>query len=310
MLIRPETIPHRPTLHYERVLWARGFARIAGVDEVGRGPLAGPVVAAAVVLGQADAERWSGVFTDSKQMTALQRETAFDALMSAGVASALGSCGSDEIDAIGIASATKLAMARAIEGLEPGPDHLLIDALRLGSVALPQTSIIKGDAISLSIAAASVIAKVTRDRLMAGVFEEQFPGYGFASHKGYGTALHMEALRKNGPCEIHRSSFRPVREAILRTSGTVVPRTGKQHKESNRLNLPAGAGRAGEAAAANILRSLGYEVIRTNFRVREGEIDVVTRLGGQTVFVEVKTRRSSSFGLPEESLSLRRRRRA
>jgi ribonuclease HII len=217
MLIKPETIPDRPMLHYERGLWEQGFTRIAGIDEVGRGPLAGPVVAAAVVLDLTDAERWSGVFTDSKQMTASQRESAFEALTNAGVPNALGSCGSDEIDAIGIAAATRLAMARAIEALEPGPDHLLIDALRLGSVALPQTSLIKGDAISLSIAAASVIAKVTRDRLMAGVFEEQFPGYGFASHKGYGTAVHMEALRRNGPCEIHRSSFRPVREAILRS---------------------------------------------------------------------------------------------
>lgn len=217
MLIKPTTIPERPTLDYERDLWTHGYSRIAGVDEVGRGPLAGPVVAAAVVLTPADADRWSGVFTDSKQMTALQRETAFDALMTAGVPSALGSCGPEEIDAIGIAAATKLAMVRAIEGLEPGADHLLIDALRLETVALPQTSLIKGDAISLSIAAASVIAKVTRDRLMSGVFEERFPGYGFASHKGYGTAVHMEALRRNGPCEIHRNSFRPVREARLRS---------------------------------------------------------------------------------------------
>lgn len=217
MLIKPTSIPKRPTLDYERDLWTHGYSRIAGVDEVGRGPLAGPVVAAAVVLTPADEHRWSGVFTDSKQMTALQRETAFDALMTAGVASALGSCGPDEIDAIGIAAATKLAMVRAIEGLEPGADHLLIDALRLETVALPQTSLIKGDAISLSIAAASVIAKVTRDRLMSGVFEERFPGYGFASHKGYGTAVHMEALRQNGPCEIHRNSFRPVREARLRS---------------------------------------------------------------------------------------------
>lgn len=216
MLIRPETVPPRPTLHYERGLWEQGFSRVAGIDEVGRGPLAGPVVAAAVVLGPADADRWAGVFTDSKQMTESQREAAFKRLIGAGVSNAVGSCGSDEIDAIGIAAATKLAMLRAIEGLEPGPDHLLIDALRLDAIALPQTSLIKGDAISLSIAAASVIAKVTRDRLMAGVFEERFPGYGFASHKGYGTAVHMEALRQIGPCEIHRSSFRPVREAMLR----------------------------------------------------------------------------------------------
>ena len=217
MLIKPDTIPPRPTLQYERGLWEQGFTRIAGIDEVGRGPLAGPVVAAAVVLDRADADRWSGVFTDSKQMTPTQREMAFESLTDAGVMHALGSCTSTEIDAIGIAPATRLAMMRAIEGLDPGPDHLLIDALRLDSVHIPQTSLIKGDAISLSIAAASVISKVTRDRLMAGVFEERFPGYGFASHKGYGTAVHMEALQRNGPCEIHRSSFRPVREAMLKS---------------------------------------------------------------------------------------------
>ncbi len=217
MLIRLESIPPSPTLHFEQELWQQGFGRVAGIDEVGRGPLAGPVVAAAAMLNEADAESWHGLFTDSKQMTKAQREVAYDSFMSRGVVHAVGACSSEEIDGIGIAAATKLAMARAIEGIEPGPEHLLIDALRLDGVNLPQTAIIKGDAVSMSIAAASVIAKVTRDRLMAGVFEEQFPGYGFASHKGYGTAAHMAALQQHGPCDIHRSSFRPVREAILRS---------------------------------------------------------------------------------------------
>lgn len=215
MLIRPFVIPPRPTFTYEQELWQQGLTRIAGIDEVGRGPLAGPVVAGAVILEESTASAWSGLFTDSKQMTASQRETAFEAICNAGVKNAVGACSSEEIDSIGIAAATKLAMCRAIEVLDPTPEHLLIDALALDSVSLPQTSLIKGDAISMSIAAASVIAKVTRDRLMSGVFEQQFPGYGFASHKGYGTAAHMAALRLNGPCEIHRSSFRPVREAIL-----------------------------------------------------------------------------------------------
>ena len=214
MLIRPETIPSAPTLHYEQQLWQQGITHVAGVDEVGRGPLAGPVVAGAVVLDPNDAARWSGLFTDSKQMTEAQREAAYESLLQAGVRYAVGACSADEIDSIGIGAATKLAMARAVEGLDPRPDHLLIDAVRVERIALPQTSIIKGDAVSLTIAAASVIAKVTRDRLMAGIFEERFPGYGFASHKGYGTAAHMAALREYGPCEIHRSSFRPVREAI------------------------------------------------------------------------------------------------
>jgi ribonuclease HII len=186
---------------------------------VGRGPLAGPVVTAAVVFDETSADRWIGTLTDSKQMTALQRERAYGEMLSAGVRHGIGACSSEEIDAIGIAVATRLAMARAIEALEVELDHILIDAVRLTEVRTPQTAIIRGDATSLSIAAASVIAKVTRDRLMAGVFEEQFPAYGFASHKGYGTPAHLEALQRHGPCAIHRRSFAPVREAL----GTMVP---------------------------------------------------------------------------------------
>lgn len=214
MHIRPGKIPQHPGIDHERTLWADGYSLIAGVDEVGRGPLAGPVVAAAVILDSLDTERWIGIFKDSKKMTEAQRESAFHALTSAGIPNAVGACSSEEIDSLGIYSATKLAMARAIEGLDPQPDHLLVDAMNLDAVALPQRSLIKGDAVSLSIAAASVVAKVTRDRLMAGVFNSQYPEYGFANHKGYGTASHLEALRQNGPCEIHRTSFKPVREAL------------------------------------------------------------------------------------------------
>jgi ribonuclease HII len=215
MHIRTDKIPPYPNTSHEQILWGKGYSRIAGVDEVGRGPLAGPVVAAAVVLDSADTDRWLGIFKDSKKMTETQRESAFEALIAAGLPNAVGACNAEEIDAVGIYAATKLAMARAIEGLEPRPDHLLMDAMNLDAIALPQRSLIKGDAVSLSIAAASVVAKVTRDRLMAGVFNDQFPEYGFAAHKGYGTASHLQALRMNGPCEIHRTSFRPVREALL-----------------------------------------------------------------------------------------------
>lgn len=213
--VRVDSIPNRPTLDFEQQLWREGQVRIAGVDEVGRGPLAGPVVTAAVVLNEADAERFSGLFTDSKQMSQPKREIAYEKLLQSNVEHSVGACSSDEIDSIGIAAATKLAMVRAVEGLEKRPDHLLIDAVRIEALEIPQTSIIKGDAVSMSIAAASVIAKVTRDHLMAGIFEEQFPLYGFASHKGYGTAAHMAAIREHGPCEIHRSSFKPVRDAIF-----------------------------------------------------------------------------------------------
>jgi ribonuclease HII len=214
MHIRPGKIPPYPNTDHEQVLWAHGYSLIAGVDEVGRGPLAGPVVAAAVILDPTDSDRWLGVFKDSKKMTEAQRESAFVALTETEIPNAVGACSSEEIDSLGIYAATKLAMARAIEGLDPQPDLLLVDAMNLDAIALPQRSLIKGDAVSLSIAAASVVAKVTRDRLMADVFNSQFPEYGFAAHKGYGTASHLEALRQNGPCEIHRTSFRPVREAL------------------------------------------------------------------------------------------------
>lgn len=214
MLLRPHSVPEWPSLEFERSLWRDGCARVAGIDEVGRGPLAGPVVTAAVMFDQTGADRWIGTLTDSKQMTAEHRERAYGELVTSGVTFGIGACSSEEIDEIGIAVATRLAMARAIEALEVDLDHILIDAVQLDSQRTPQTAIIKGDAISLSIAAASVIAKVTRDRLMAGVFEEQFPAYGFASHKGYGTAAHLAALQQHGPCAIHRRSFRPVRDAL------------------------------------------------------------------------------------------------
>ena len=204
----------RPTWRAERALWREGWERVAGVDEVGRGPLAGPGVAGAVGLTTDEAARWEGAVTDSKRMTEADRGHVYEAMTAERVNYGVGACGPDEIDTLGIAAATRLAMARAIEALEPSPDFLLIDAVRLESLRLPQRSIIKGDAISVSIAAASVIAKVTRDRLMADVFDARFPAYGFASHKGYGTAAHLAALWQNGPCEIHRASFNPVRDAL------------------------------------------------------------------------------------------------
>jgi ribonuclease HII len=211
--------PRRPSYEFERQLALRGFVAIAGLDEVGRGTLAGPVVAAAVVLPPPErvlkgAKSWPVFIRDSKQLSAGQREEGYEWLVENCVSYGTGACGPDEIDRIGIVAATRLAMARALDLLEPQPDHLLIDALELPSVSLPQTPIIKGDAVCLSIASASIIAKVTRDRLMETVFEPEFPGYGFGAHKGYGTAEHMDALRRLGPCPIHRMTFAPVRDLL------------------------------------------------------------------------------------------------
>jgi ribonuclease HII len=195
----------------EMALWQAGYGRIAGLDEAGRGAWAGPVVAAAVILPPdlAIAGRLAGV-NDSKQLTPGQRERLFDTIQREALAWAAGATPAAQIDAQGIASATRSAMVAAIAGLAPPPDFLLIDYVRLAGLATPQRSLPKGDSKVLSIAAASIIAKVTRDRLLVQLGKVH-PGYGFERHKGYGTAQHEEALRRIGPCPEHRASFAPVR---------------------------------------------------------------------------------------------------
>jgi ribonuclease HII len=202
---------------FERNLTLGGACRIAGIDEAGRGPLAGPVVAAAVILpldwmehGLPDGLQG---LNDSKQLTAATRETFFRILTTVpSVEFAIAPIGSDVIDSINILQATYRAMNSALASLKPLPDHVLVDGNRVPSLLCPQTAVVKGDALSFSIAAASVLAKVTRDRLMAEQ-DRLWPQYGFADHKGYGTARHLAALRQHGPCPIHRRSFAPVRVA-------------------------------------------------------------------------------------------------
>ncbi|MBI3596286.1 MAG: ribonuclease HII [Nitrospirae bacterium] len=192
---------------FERIGYAQGFRRIAGLDEAGRGPLAGPVVAAAVILPR------DAVFPglrDSKKLTVLQRERFDEAIRRRALAVGVGVVGPEVIDRINILQATLRAMVRALEDLALAPDYLLIDALTLPDLQIPQKALIRGDDRSQSIAAASVIAKVTRDRLMLEC-DRLFPQYHFRSHKGYGTAEHLEALARFGPCPIHRKSFRRVR---------------------------------------------------------------------------------------------------
>jgi len=200
-----------PADEFEQEARRCGYRRIAGIDEAGRGPLAGPVVAAAVILPVH--VRLVGV-DDSKQLSETERERLYPAILEKAVGVGIGVADAGEIDTLNILEATRLAMRRAIENVAPPPDYLLTDAVILPEVRIPLRPIIKGDALSLSIAAASIIAKVTRDRLMA-TYHERFPQYNFLSHKGYGTAEHLRMLVRFGPCSIHRLTFAPVRETIL-----------------------------------------------------------------------------------------------
>ena len=190
-------------MRYENDLYSRGARYIAGVDEVGRGPLAGPVVTAAVIL-PADFDVL-GV-DDSKKLSEKKREELFDVIRERAVCYAIGMVDEKRIDEINILEATKEAMVQAVGGLSLRPDHVLIDALTLAEVDIPQTGIVKGDASSVSIAAASILAKVTRDRMMVE-YDSRYPGYGFAQNKGYGTKAHYEGLDRQGVSPIHRRSF-------------------------------------------------------------------------------------------------------
>ena len=193
-------------LAYEKELYAQGIDLIAGVDEVGRGPLAGPVVAAAVILPKACK---IPELNDSKKIPKSKHKEIYEAVLQNAIAIGIGIKDNHMIDQVNIYEATKLAMMEATGQLEPQPQHLLIDAMRL-DLPISQTSIIKGDANSLSIAAASIVAKVTRDQMMEE-FDKEYPGYDFAQNAGYGTAKHLAGLDKLGVTPIHRRSFEPVK---------------------------------------------------------------------------------------------------
>jgi ribonuclease HII len=199
-----------PTDEFELEARRCGYRRIAGLDEAGRGPLAGPVVAAAVILPTRC--RLNGI-DDSKQLTESEREQIYVVIAERAVGIGVGSASEQEIDALNILEATRLAMHRAVSALSPQPDCLLVDAVTLSGFAIPTRSIIKGDGLSVSIAAASVVAKVTRDRLMVE-YHRLYPHYNFLSHKGYGTEEHVRRLSVHGPCPIHRRSFAPVAQVI------------------------------------------------------------------------------------------------
>ena len=281
----------KPSFVWEDDIRQSGFNRIAGLDEVGRGALAGPLVAASVVLPDAPHDALLDLINDSKALSQLQRERAFDAIMSAAISVGVGSCDSDEVDSLGITAATKSAMRRALVDSGMDADFVIVDAVRDVGIATPYISIIRGDSQSFSVAAASIVAKVTRDRLMSTTFESDYPEYGFAQHKGYGTARHLQALREHGPSAIHRISFRPVAQVIADQGWSAIGAQNAQvHDTSSTYRLPPGTGRTGELAAARRLTELGYTILQRNHKTGIGEIDIVALESEQTVFVEVKTR--------------------
>ena len=202
-----------PSFIEERLFEAQGYFYIAGIDEVGRGSLAGPVVAAAVILPSDLDASWLNLVRDSKLLNSARRESLFHHIHEAAVTIGIGSADCATIDTQGIIKATQLAMTLAIRRLSPPAEALLIDFMLLPGIQLPQKGIVDGDSLCLSIACASIIAKVSRDHLMSAL-DKVYPGYGLAKHKGYGTSQHLACLSRQGPSPIHRRSFGPVKDLI------------------------------------------------------------------------------------------------
>ena len=210
-----------PSLDLEKSVQSQGFSLVAGVDEAGRGPLAGPVVAGAVILspalfsnGTEAFPEWLQLVDDSKALTARQRRTVLKDIQAHAVAVGHGMASHQEIDSVGIVPATRRAMQRAIDNLRPRPSYLLIDFVKLQDCGIPFQAMAHGDSLCYSIAAASIVAKVARDRMMVEA-DALYPGYGFARHKGYATDEHLRLLSLKGPSPIHRRSFSPLRQAML-----------------------------------------------------------------------------------------------
>ncbi|MCD6358651.1 MAG: ribonuclease HII [Dehalococcoidia bacterium] len=204
---------HTPTLNEEKNLYHLGYHLIAGVDEVGRGPLAGPLVASAVILPPSPKGKWLSSVRDSKELSARKREALVEPIMESAIAVGTGTIPPDAVDLWGITKSTRVAMSIAIGKLHQCPQCLLIDAVKLPHLKILQKSIVHGDRLSQSIACASIIAKVYRDRMMEKL-DGLYPGYGFTRHKGYGTKEHISNLKRLGPSPIHRRSFAPLRNML------------------------------------------------------------------------------------------------
>jgi len=323
-------------LTFERRFWSQGIVRVAGVDEAGRGCLAGPVVAAAVIL---PSEVDIPGLDDSKKLSPQKRERLLEEIRETAEGIGIGRVEAGEIDRINILQAALKAMRLALDQLGVEPQQVLIDGNRRPQSRFPEIAVIDGDALSLSIAAASVVAKVHRDRLMVEC-DAQFPEYRFAEHKGYGSAAHLLALQTHGPCPLHRRSFGPVAELVRSERSELFQtfceglETCRNPEELERLGqfIKEGAaelgdrdleelrhrfrrcrqhlldiGRRGEQAAADYLPDRGYVVLARGYRGAGGEIDLIVQRGEELAFVEVKTSRQGSTGHPEERVGAAKR---
>ena len=275
-------------LRYEEESYALEAHFVAGVDEAGRGPLAGPVVAAAVILPRG---LMIPGLNDSKKLSPQKREALLPQIREQALACAWGVVDAATIDRINILQATFLAMRKALAQLSPSPDRVLVDGnLPIGGLSLPQRPLVGGDGQSLSIAAASVVAKVVRDHHMQEM-DALYPGYGFAAHKGYGSREHIEAIRRLGPCPLHRRSFL---KSILAESPA-----GSTHEDGAR----------GEAMVARLLQNKGFRIREHNYRTAAGEIDLIAEKDGMLAFVEVKLRRNARMGSPAQAVDARKQHR-
>lgn len=262
---------------------------VAGIDEAGRGPLAGPVVAAAVIL---DPERPIEGLADSKRLTAKRRAALYVIIIDRALAVGIGESQRAEIDRLNIFQATIAAMQRAVDALSVRPDHLRIDGVNIRLEHPSQETIVDGDETVPAICAASIVAKVYRDGLMAE-YHKVYPEYGFDRHKGYGTKAHLQALAVHGACPIHRQSFRPVRQHLPQW---------RQLKDRHTL------GTLGERLAATHLIENGYTIRDLNYRAAHlGELDIIAQRGAVTVICEVKSRVPGGWGEPEEQVGVKKR---
>jgi len=270
---------------YEREAHARGYAVVCGVDEAGRGPLAGDVFAAACILPE---DFDTAGLDDSKKLSPKKRDALYDRIKAGAIAFAVARVSAEEIDRINILNAAMTAMHHAIDALSVRPDYALVDGDKLRGFTVPAECIVQGDGKSASIAAASILAKVERDRYMLEM-AKRYPGYGFEKHKGYGTKAHYDAIASLGVCEIHRKTF------LKKIHTPEIPRLTEDERQL--------AGKYGEDCAARFLEGLGYTILARNYRTRDGELDIVARDGNEIVFAEVKERQSDVFGSGVEGVT-------